>query len=196
GIIGSFSGSDNVAREMANSPLRLAIHGDATDGVHYFVDPIHSGGLIYLFGGGHVSLEVARLAAHLEYHVVVIDDRADFANLTRFPGCETVVLENFKSIPDFKVDSDSYILIITRGHAHDKTVLEWALKTEPKYIGMIGSKTKRDSIYSALQAQGVSRERLEWVNSPVGLAIGAQTPAEIAVSIMAEITACKYNMGN
>lgn len=186
-LIGAAEGSENVVRDMIKSPVRLAIHGDATDGVYYFVDPVHSGGLIYLFGGGHVSLEVARLAAHLEFRVVVFDDREEFANPERFPECETVVLDSFDNIPDYKVDKDSYILVITRGHAHDKTALEWALKYDVKYIGMIGSKTKRDAIYSALEKQGVPRERLEWVCSPVGLPIGAQTPAEIAVSIMAEI---------
>lgn len=186
-LIGEAEGSEKVMVDMIKSPLRLAIHADATDGVLYFVDAVHSGGVILLFGGGHVSLEVARLAAHLEFRVVVLDDREEFANPERFPECETAVLEDYENIPDLPLDKYSYILVITRGHAHDKTALEWALKQDVKYIGMIGSKNKRDAIYAALEKQGVPRERLEWVRSPVGLNIGAQTPAEIAVSIMAEI---------
>ncbi len=97
-------------------------------------------------------------------------------------------------IPDFvkvfeklEIDSHSYIVILTRGHLHDQSVLEQTLKTRPAYIGMIGSRTKRDKIYHNLMKKGISEEKLTRVYSPVGLSIWAQTPAEISISIMAEI---------
>ncbi len=98
-----------------------------------------------------------------------------------------MVLEDFYNIPDLPAGPDTYILIITRGHAHDKTVLRWALGKNAGYLGMIGSRTKRDATYRSLESEGVAKEKLRDVACPIGLSIGAKTPAEIAVSIMAEI---------
>ncbi|MGE4484735.1 MAG: XdhC family aldehyde oxidoreductase maturation factor [Oscillospiraceae bacterium] len=186
GIIGDFEGT-GFASDILVSPLRTSIHGETKDGVRFILDPVHTGGSLYIFGGGHVSLAVADIARMLEFHIVVIDDRAEFANKERFPFCETVVLPEFEGMERFDIDENSYILIVTRGHAFDRTVLEWALKTDACYIGMIGSRTKRDTIYSSLRNQGVAQERIDFVHSPVGIKIGAQTPEEIAVSITAEL---------
>jgi xanthine dehydrogenase accessory factor len=187
GLIGDFYGSDKFRENLIYNPIRIAIHGETQDGIRYMVDPLHTGGTMYLFGGGHVSLEVAKLAKGLEFRVIVIDDREEYANDERFQDCETAVVDDFMRIPDFTIDSNSYILIITRGHIHDKTVLAWALRKEPFYIGMIGSKSKRDTIYQKLEEEGYEKERIAKVHSPIGLTIGAETPAEIAISIMAEI---------
>ncbi|RDY31834.1 XdhC family aldehyde oxidoreductase maturation factor [Lachnotalea glycerini] len=187
GLIGDFYGSEKFRENLIFNPIRIAIHGETQDGVRYIVDPIHTGGTMYLFGGGHVSLEVAKLAKRLEFRVVVIDDREEYANAKRFEDCEAVVIDDFNHIPEFSINGNSYILIITRGHLHDKTVLSWALSKEPFYIGMIGSLSKRDTIYQKLEEVGYEKKCLEKVHSPIGLAIGAETPAEIAISIMAEI---------
>jgi xanthine dehydrogenase accessory factor len=187
GLIGEFYGSDKFRENLIYNPIRIAIHGETQDGIRYMVDPLHSGGTMYLFGGGHVSLEVAKLAKGLEFRVIVIDDRKEYANEECFQGCETVVIDDFERMPEFAIDSNSYILIITRGHMHDKTVLSWALKQNPFYIGMIGSKSKRDTIYQKLEEEGYEKERIAKVHSPIGLSILAETPAEIAISIMAEI---------
>jgi len=189
GIFGSFEEGSNVKREMLANPVRIAIQeeADREKGHRYIVDSLETAGHIYLFGGGHVSLEVARLAVGLDFKVTVVDDRAEFANEERFPGCECMVIGSFDSMPDLPVNSNTYILIITRGHAGDKSVLRWALDKKPAYLGMIGSKSKRDRIYDMLVCEGAERAKLESVHCPIGIKIGAKTPQEIAVSIVAEL---------
>ena len=188
-VVGDFEDNSHFSREMLKNPVRVAVHGDFVDGWRITVHDINPNGRMYIFGGGHVSFEVAKLASHLGYPVTVIDDREEYANPERFPECDTVVVESFPEMQDFDTDERSYILIITRGHAHDKTVLKWALHKPCLYLGMIGSKTKRDALYLSLEKEGYSMERLRQVKCPIGLSIGAETPAEIAVSIMAEVIA-------
>lgn len=188
-VVGDFEENEHFSREMLKNPVRVAVHGDFVDGMRITVHDINPNGRMYIFGGGHVSYEVAKLATHLGYPVTVIDDRQEYANSERFPDCETVVVDSFPNMPDFKTDDRSYILIITRGHAHDKTVLRWALNKPCLYLGMIGSKTKREALYLGLEQEGYSMERMRQVKCPIGIAIGAETPAEIAVSIMAEVIA-------
>ena len=188
GMTGTFVGDDKVANDIAQAPIRLAIHGETVDGVRYVADSIHSGGTIYLFGGGHVSQQVAAYARTLEFDVVVIDDRAEYANSERFPGCKIVVLDSFDHLPDFPIDQNSYIVIITRGHMADRTCLEWAVNTDAYYIGMIGSRTKVKIVKEAVKEKfGLSQEKMDSICSPIGLRIGAETPAEIGISIVAEL---------
>jgi len=153
-----------------------------------FIEPITTAPSLYIFGGGHISLPLAKTAKLLGFRITVIDDRAEFASADRFPEAESVLAGDFtKTFPKLKIDKSSYIVIVTRGHQNDELVLEWAINTPAKYIGMIGSQTKVKTIYSHLLAKGVSQQRLDSVHSPIGLEIGAQTPEEIAVSILAEI---------
>jgi xanthine dehydrogenase accessory factor len=153
-----------------------------------FIEPILTPSTLYLFGGGHVSLPLAEMGKLLGFKIAVIDDRAEFASAERFPEADIVLAEEFvSSFPRLKIDKSSYIVIVTRGHQHDELVLEWAVGTPAKYIGMIGSQTKVKTIFSHLLAKGISKEQLDRVHSPIGLEIGAQTPEEIAVSILAEI---------
>jgi xanthine dehydrogenase accessory factor len=156
--------------------------------VEVFIEPILTEPTLYIFGGGHISLSLAQMAKPLGFKIAVIDDRAEFANAERFPEAEMVLADDFtQAFPKLKIDKTSYIVIVTRGHQHDELVLEWAVTTPAKYIGMIGSKTKVKATYSHLLAKGVPQEKLDSVHSPIGLKIGAQTPEEIAVSILAEI---------
>ncbi len=189
GIFGRFEEGSNVKREMLANPVRIAIQeeADREKGRRYVVDSLENPGRMYLFGGGHVSLEVAKLAVGLDYKVTVIDDRQEYSNTGRFPGCECLTVGSFDEIPDLEINSNTYILIITRGHAGDKAALKWAVDRKAKYLGMIGSKSKRDRIYDMLVSEGIDRERLNAVHCPIGLPIGAKTPQEIAVSIMAEL---------
>jgi xanthine dehydrogenase accessory factor len=153
-----------------------------------FIEPILASPTLYIFGGGHISLSLARIGKMLGFKIAIIDDRPDFANAERFPEAEMVLAGDFdKSFSKLKIDKTSYIVIVTRGHQHDELVLEWAIGTPAKYVGVIGSKTKVKTTYSHLLAKGVSKETLDSVHSPIGLDIGAQTPEEIAVSILAEI---------
>lgn len=155
----------------------------------YIIQPLVPADTIFIFGAGHVGFQLAQMAHLTGFSTVVIDDREEFVNTKRFPHARSVrvVMDFAKAFDGLIIDDHSYIVILTRGHLHDQTVLEEALRTHPAYIGMIGSRTKRDKIYANLQEKGISPDALKPVYSPVGLSIGAQTPAEISVSILAEI---------
>jgi xanthine dehydrogenase accessory factor len=153
-----------------------------------FIEPILTPPTLYIFGGGHISLSLARMGKPLGFKIAVIDDRAEFANADRFPEADITLADDFsKSLPKLKIDKSSYIVIVTRNHQYDDIVLEWAVGTKAKYIGMIGSKAKNKAIFSHLMAKGIAKEQLDRVHAPIGLEINAQTPEEIAVSILAEI---------
>jgi xanthine dehydrogenase accessory factor len=153
------------------------------------IDPIKRRQTLYLAGAGHVAVPTAQIASIIGFGVVVIDDRDEFANPQRFPDAEKIkVIKDYaKVFSSFEIDRDSYIVIMTRGHAYDQQVLEQALKTPAVYIGMISSRTKRQAVFQALLAQGISQEQLKRVHSPIGISIGSETPEEIAVSIAAEL---------
>jgi len=152
---------------------------------------------LYIFGAGHVSLFTARVGAMIGFRTVVLDDREEYANRERFPEVDEVVV-----LPDFKeccagleVGEDAFIVIVTRGHLHDRTVLAQALRTPAGYVGMIGSKSKRDKIYDSLLADGYTRADIDRCHCPIGLTIGAQTPEEISVSIAAELIGVRSGNG-
>ncbi|AEG58816.1 XdhC family aldehyde oxidoreductase maturation factor [Desulforamulus ruminis] len=155
----------------------------------FLLEPINTYGTVYIFGAGHVSQKLALLTSMVDFVTVILDDRAAFANRERFPTADrVVVLENFEqAFTNLGINEESYVVIVTRGHAHDQTVLAQALKTTACYIGMIGSQKKRDTLYRALKKQGFSAEELAKVYAPIGLDIDAETPEEIAVSITAEL---------
>ena len=154
----------------------------------FFVEKIRLNPRVFLFGAGHVSVFVAQLARLVGFDLTVIDDRPEFANPERFPEADDLIVSDFRQVFDtLDIAPNAYILIITRGHLHDKTVLEKALSTPAAYIGMIGSVRKRNLIYKDLMDEGIPKERLDSVYSPVGLDIHAETPEEIAVSIVAEL---------
>jgi xanthine dehydrogenase accessory factor len=120
--------------------------------------------------------------------VVVIDDRADFANKDRFPEVDRVIVADFvQAFEELEYSGDVYAVIVTRGHKHDAYVLEEALKRPSKYIGMIGSKRKIKMVYDYLREKGFQEEALKSVHAPIGLKINSETPQEIAVSIVAEL---------
>jgi xanthine dehydrogenase accessory factor len=161
------------------------------------VEPLGMPGTLFLFGGGHVSQKLAPLADTLDFRIVVIDDRTEFANAERFPqASEFVIPASFEqSLQECSVDADSYLVIVTRGHLHDKTVLAQALRTQAAYIGMIGSIRKRNAVYDELRAEGFTDEDFKRVHSPIGLKIGAESPEEIAVSIAAELIQVRSGRG-
>jgi xanthine dehydrogenase accessory factor len=153
-----------------------------------FVEPILTVPTVYIFGGGHIALPLAKMAKVTGFKIVVIDDRPEYASPERFPEAERTLVTDFaQAFSKLKIDKSSYIVIVTHGHRGDEAVLEGAVATQAKYIGMIGSRTKNQTVFSHLLAKGVPQERLDTVHAPIGLAIHAQTPEEIAVSILAEI---------
>ena len=159
------------------------------DDTKIMVDRIRKLKTLYCFGAGHVAVPTAHLAALVGFRVIVLDDRPEYANAERFPEAyNAFIVRDFNHALDgFEIDEDSYIVIFTRSHQYDRIVLEQALKTSAGYIGMISSKRKRQAIYEALISNGVKKERLDWVHSPIGIDIGGETPEEIAVSIVAEL---------
>ncbi len=175
-------------REISNNPsfsplfLRLS-HGEAL-----FVEPLRSSSNLYIFGGGHVALDLARMASQVAFEIIIIEDRKKFANWERFPMASRLIVAPYEeALAELSFGPGDFVVIVTRGHLFDQDILQAVLKHEPSYIGMIGSKRKKAIIYKHLLEQGVSRERLEQVYAPIGLDIQAETPAEIAVSILAEL---------
>lgn len=159
------------------------------NGNRYAVDPIDIYGTVYIFGGGHVSQKLAQLTHLVDFRTVVLDDRDEFVTHERFPEADELIkVDHFdQAMQAFQMDPQSYLVIVTRGHLHDRTVLEQSLKTSAVYIGMIGSKRKRETVYEAILQRGFTREDLQRVASPIGLPIDAESPEEIAVSICAEL---------
>ena len=169
-------------------PNILTFRDDEGNELEIFVEPTVSDPILYVFGGGHVSTRIVPQASKVGFKVVVIDDRAEFADPNNFPGATNVYQYPFEGVLDrIPVDESSYLVIVTRGHIHDKTVLAESLKTRAKYIGMIGSRRKRNMVYKSLLEEDFTQEDLDRVYSPIGLDIGAETPEEIAVSIVAEL---------
>ena len=161
--------------------------------VERYVEALDAPPVLLLCGGGHVSLETARLAHAAGFVVDVVDDRAEFADPRRFPMARRCL-----TLPAFEglaarcgIGRHHYVAIMTRGHSFDREVLAQALKTDAFYIGMIDSSSKKASVYKALRAQGVSDAALDKVCCPIGLGIGADTPQQIAVSVVAELMAAR-----
>jgi len=152
------------------------------------LEPIFSEPIVYIFGAGHISQQLSPLAKRVHFKVVVIDDREIFANRERFPEADEVIVSEFeKCFDQLHIDESSYIVIVTRGHLYDGFVLERAVKTNARYIGMIGSKKKIRTLYQNLMEKGISKEALGRVHAPIGIDIHSETPEEIGVSIIAEL---------
>jgi xanthine dehydrogenase accessory factor len=154
-----------------------------------FLEPIVPAETLYLFGAGHLSQSTAAVAKMVGFRVVVIDPRPEYNNNDRFPDADSLVVEEYDdAFSKLNVDENSYIVIYTPGHVSDEKCLRFAIGTEAKYVGMIGSKKKVKEIKERLRKKGASQQQLDEVHAPIGLEINAQTPEEIAISILAEIT--------
>lgn len=188
-VIGNIGSSLEQLEEIASSAKGRVPHVFNLGEKRFLVEPVCPRGTVYIFGAGHVSQKLAQLTTMVDFRTIILDDRSEFANRERFAAADEIfLLESFElAFKNLNIDTDSYIVIVTRGHAHDKTVLAQALRTKARYIGMIGSLRKRDTIYRALLADGFLETDLKRVFSPIGLAIQAETPEEIAVSITAEL---------
>jgi len=160
-----------------------------------FVEPVLPPALLYIFGAGHVSVNLYKVAKDAGFEVIVADDREAYANRERFPEAKEVIAEDFDlAMARLTPNESSYIVIVTRGHRDDMRVLRWAVQTSARYIGMIGSKRKTIAVFRELTKEGLSPELFERVHAPVGLDIGAITPEEIAVAIAAELIATRRHV--
>jgi xanthine dehydrogenase accessory factor len=159
------------------------------DSFEVYMLSVGTDGTAYIFGAGHCGEKLAPVLATVGFGTVIIDDRTEFANAERFPMVDQILVPDTMDQPfnDMEMGDDSYIVIVTRGHAHDELVLRCALRTSAGYIGMIGSKRKRESIYDNMLADGFKQSDIDRVFSPIGMDIGAETPEEIAISIAAEM---------
>lgn len=169
-----------------------------TNKQQYVVAPVTPPDTVYLMGAGHVAKEIAHLAKQVGFRTLVFDDREEFANPARFPDVDGVfVCKSFDSVfAEYSVTPGSYIIIVTRGHRFDKEILTQALRADARYIGMIGSRRKRESVYQAILKEGFSQNDLDQVHCPIGLEIDAETPAEIGVSVIAQLIQHRANRRN
>ena len=155
-----------------------------------FIEPVLPPALLYLFGAGHVAYNIYKIATIAGFDVTVIDDRESYAKRERFPEAREVIADDFDAVTArLNPPAGSYIVVVTRGHRDDMRILRWAVDAGTRYLGMIGSRRKTISIYKELESRGIPAEKFAQVHAPVGLEIGAVTPEEIAVSIVAEMIA-------
>lgn len=160
--------------------------------LNVFVEPVVPQPKAYIFGAGHISKSLSKIATIAGFETAVIDNREQFANRERFPEAAEVHAEEYEDVfPKLTVHSGTYIAIVTRGHRDDMRVLRWAITTPARYIAMIGSKRKTIAVVKELEKEGFPREAFDRIFAPMGFEIGAITPEEIAVSVVAEMIAAR-----
>ena len=153
-----------------------------------FIDVLQPKEEVLIFGAGHIAVCVSKLAKIVGFKVTIIDDRKEFANQDRFPEVDEIIAEDTeKALTHINITPSSYIIVLTRGHLKDEEVLGSVIRLNTAYIGMIGSHKKNAIVFQHLKEQGISQDELAKVHAPIGIEIKAQTPEEIAVSIIAEI---------
>ncbi|MEL7670358.1 XdhC/CoxI family protein [Methanobacterium sp.] len=179
---------DPISEEDKNAFLKHMRSTDLQfeDGV--IVESLHIAPSLYVFGAGHVSQFISKIAKMVGFYVVIIDDRAEFASRERFPDADEVLVESFYDVFNrLNFTGSEYVVIVTRGHQFDRDVLIESLKKNAKYIGMIGSRRKVKMVLEHMKEIGLDPEAVDNVYSPIGLSINAETPQEIAVSIVGEL---------
>jgi xanthine dehydrogenase accessory factor len=175
-------------RSFEASDAGATMVGAQEGNLDVFLEVLARAPRLIVVGAGHIAVPLAALAKLLEFNVTVVDDRVDFANHERFPDADTILLGPYReTVRSLSVDEDTYAVLVTRGHVHDQACLEELLQSQVAYIGMIGSKRRIRTVLDHLHDQGIGDDKLTRVRAPVGLDLGSQTPAEIALSIMAEI---------
>jgi len=157
-----------------------------------FVEPVVPQPRAFIFGAGHISKSISKVATLAGFASVIVDNREAFANKERFPEADEIFAEEYEDVfPKLTVRDTSYVIIVTRGHRDDMRVLRWAVETNAKYIAMIGSKRKVIGVVKELEKEGIQRAVFERIFAPMGFEIGAITPEEIAVSVVAEMIAMR-----
>jgi xanthine dehydrogenase accessory factor len=174
--------------EVGESGLRHTTRIEPNGAPRIFIDPIAGAQRLIIVGAGHIAQPLAAMGAMLGFHVTVIDDRHQFANRDRFPTAHEVIVKPFReAIDGLRLDKHCFLVSVTRGHAYDEEAVAAALRQPCGFVGMIGSRRRVRTTLDRLAEAGIPRERTEDVHAPLGLDIGAETPEEIAVAIIAEI---------
>lgn len=160
--------------------------------LNVFVEPVVPPPRAFIFGAGHISKSLSGIARTAGFSIVIVDDRETFACRDRFPAAEEIFADEYEAVfPKLAVNASSYLIIVTRGHRDDMRVLRWAVGTPARYIAMIGSRRKVIGVVKELEKEGIPAEAAERIFAPMGLEIGAVTPEEIAVSVVAEMIAVR-----
>ena len=179
-----------------NGSVRQAARIEPSGALRVFIDPVTGAQRLIIAGAGHIAMPLATLGSMLGFHVTVIDDRASFANRERFPGADKIIVRPFKhALESLHLDRHCYVVSVTRGHSFDEEVVRTVLQHQSQlargqagcFVGMIGSRRRVRALLSHLEKDGFDRALLQEIHAPLGLDLGAETPEEIAVSIMAEI---------
>ncbi len=186
-IIGSASPGMKAAASSLDPTSELPLLADRT-----LVEPLVGKPRLVVFGGGHVGARVAEAAAFAGWRVTVVDDRPEFADPRRHPAAESTITCDYHDLPPtLAISPDTYVVVATRGHHHDAVVVDQIARMPTRYLGMLGSRRKVALTWKLMQEQGIPRERLDQIHAPVGLSIGADTPEEIAISVVAELVSVR-----
>jgi xanthine dehydrogenase accessory factor len=181
-----------LAEQLRKAHDRNETRRIKTEHGELILEPVSGRPHLLIFGGGHVSKYISSAASMSGFCVTIIDDREQYANPKRFPEAdETLAVEYYEAFDRITIKPSTYIVIVTRGHRSDEDILEQAIKTPARYIGMIGSTRKVLATYEHLVQRGISVDALRRVRSPMGIEIGAVTAEEIGVSVVAELIAAR-----
>ena len=172
---------------LVSDELKLSRHPERIGDI--FAEQINSSGKVYIFGGGHVAQELVPVLSHVGFRCVVMDDREEFTRSELFPGAEEVICGDLQKLSDYMtIGAEDYVCVMTRGHAYDTVIQAQVLKCRPTYCGVIGSAFKAAGVRKTLKEEyGLLDEELDLVTTPIGLNIKGETPAEIAISIAAQM---------
>ncbi len=191
-------GADAIPRHAVET-IRLTADGEivadrhARADVEVLVEVVESPSRLVVVGGGHIGRSLVKIGAELGFSVTVIDDRPDYANRERFPEADHVICADFEpALAELPVDHNTFIVLVTRGHKQDELSLRCLVERPAAYLGMIGSKRRTGAVLQHLADDGFNPEALARVRTPIGLDIGAETPEEMAISILAEIIASRH----
>ena len=157
------------------------------NGTQVFIDILSSGTRLIICGAGHIAVPLAQIARSVGFRVTVLDDRSDFANPLRFPDCEVIAEDFTLALREMTFGASSYVVVVTRGHVHDVDCLTEVLGKKMAYVGLIGSRRRVRIVLEILEKEGFAQEHLKKVFTPIGLPIGAESPEEIAISIVSEL---------
>ena len=192
GTIEGSLGSETLDQALSDlSPTLFKEHKSRTitieERVRVFINILSSEAKLLVCGGGHIAIPLAQFARRVGFRVTVLDDRPDFAHPSRFPDCQVIAKEFAEALQEMPLGPSVYVVVITRGHEHDVDCLAEILKKETAYVGLIGSRRRVRIVLEVLENGGAPRERLENVFTPIGIPIGAESPEEIALSIVSEL---------
>lgn len=195
-VVGSLGGEALDALAIKSAMESMPTGGESwietEEGSGVYVETYTNPATVVIVGGGHVGKAIYSVASFLDFRTIVVDDRERFANKERFPEAEVVVAESFdRGLRDLKLGPNHYVVVATRGHKLDDIALREAARSDAGYVGLLGSKRKAVLIFRDLIDQGIPEERVREIRAPIGLDLGGRQPADIAVSIMAEILAVK-----